>query len=164
MLVVRRIRVGEGQLFRQVRLASLREAPYAFASSYEAALQRSAGSWNEQADGTAQGSDRATFIAFADDSPIGLAALYRQSAGADTGELLQVWVAPEYRHTGTARCLMDAVFQWAEVNGFRHVLAKITQGNARALAFYRRYGFDFASAASTQNEEDCILVKEVQTQ
>jgi len=75
MRAIRRIQIGEADLFKQMRLASLRDAPYAFSSTYESALRRSAESWREQADNTAQGSDRATFIAFSDDAPIGIAAL-----------------------------------------------------------------------------------------
>jgi hypothetical protein len=75
MISVRRIQIGEGDLFKRIRLASLRESPSAFASTYESALNRSSESWSEQADSTAQGSDRSTFIAFSGDSPIGIAAL-----------------------------------------------------------------------------------------
>jgi len=56
-----------------MRLASLYESAFAFASTYEAALRRSPESWSEQAGSTAQGSDQSTFIAFSDDSPIGIA-------------------------------------------------------------------------------------------
>ena len=64
MIEIRRIRLGEGDLFKQMRLTSLRESPHAFSSTYESALNRTAESWSEQADSTAQGSDRSTFIAF----------------------------------------------------------------------------------------------------
>ena len=76
MITVRRIRIGEGGLFRQMRLTALRESPSAFGSTFESALRRSPESWSEQADSTAQGSDRSTFIAFSGDLPIGIAALY----------------------------------------------------------------------------------------
>jgi GNAT superfamily N-acetyltransferase len=142
-----------------MRLASLREAPDAFTSTYESALRRSPQSWSEQADSTAQGTARATFVAFSDDSPIGIAALYRDPGATDAGELLQVWVAPEYRGKGVAFGLMDAVFQWAGENSFRTVTATITKGNTRALKFYRKYGFDLAGDASPDSPDDLVLVK-----
>ena len=64
MITTRRIRPGEVQLFKSLRLRALQDAPYAFSSTYEAALQRTDQSWQEQAERTAQGMDRATFIAF----------------------------------------------------------------------------------------------------
>jgi len=141
MLTVRRIRTGEGHLFRRMRLASLRESPSAFGATYESAQLRTLESWAEQADRTAQGTDRSTFIAFSGESPIGIAALYRMGEGTDVGELLQVWVSPEYRGQGVTTDLMDAVFRWAKENGFRTVVAGVARGNARALRFYQKYGF-----------------------
>jgi len=139
-----------------MRLTALRESPFAFASTYEAALRRSPESWRDQADSTAQGSDRSTFIAFSDDSPIGIAALYRTEEENDVGELLQMWVSPEYRGKGIARDLIDAVFQWASANGFRTVAATIAKGNVRALRFYQKYGFKPASEASLDGADDLV--------
>jgi len=143
-----------------MRLTALCESPFAFASTYEAALRRSPESWSEQADSTAHGSDRSTFIAFSDDSPIGTAALYRIGEGNDVGELLQVWVSPEYRGKRVARALMNAVFQWASANGYRAVVATIAKGNTRALRFYQKYGFRPEGEASLDGPDDPgVLVK-----
>jgi RimJ/RimL family protein N-acetyltransferase len=145
-----------------MRLTSLRESPFAFTSTYESALNRSDESWVEQADSTAQGSDRATFIAFSGDSPVGIAALYRVKEKMDAGEVLQVWVAPEYRSKGVAVDIMDAVFQWARENGFRKIICTITKGNTRALRFYRKCGFTLAEEAWLDGPDDPILMKEIE--
>lgn len=113
MITIRRLQVGEAELFKQVRLMALQEAPYAFPATYAAALQRSGESWREQADRSAAGPDRATFIAFSNDLPIGMATLYRDESKVDVGELLQVWVSPEHRGTTVTRDLMDIIFKWA---------------------------------------------------
>jgi RimJ/RimL family protein N-acetyltransferase len=161
MAAVRRLRIGEAQLFREMRLRSLREAPYAFTSTYESAQLRTSESWAEQADSTVQGSDRSTFIAFSGESPIGIAALYRTGEGSDVGALLQVWVAPEHRGQGAAVELMDAVFDWAAENGFRTVLARVAETNARALRFYQKYGFELTGRASLSNSVKAfVLTKE----
>ena len=163
MISVRRIQIGEGELFKQMRLTSLRESPSAFGSTYESALNRSSESWNEQADNSAGGSDRATFFAFSNDSPIGIAALYRDKERIDTGEVLQVWVSPEHRGKGVAVYMMDAVFRWARENGFRRVLATITQGNARALRFYQKCGFRLARETLLDGPEN-LLIKEIEVE
>jgi len=161
MISVRRIQIDEGELFKRMRLTALRESPFAFASTYKAALRRSPESWSEQANSTAQGSDRCTFIAFSDDSPIGIAALYRTEEN-DVGELLQVWVSPEHRGKGVARDLMDAVFQWASANGFRTAVATIGKGNMRARRFYQQYGFKPESEASLDGADNpSVLVKAI---
>ena len=164
MTAIRRIQIGEADLFKRMRLASLRDAPYAFSSTYEAALRRSAESWREQADSTAQGADRATFIVFSDDAPIGIAALYRLPGQTDVGEVIQVWVAPEYRGKRVAWDLMDAVFEWAGDNSIRTITATITKGNTRALRFYRKYGFALADETSLDGSDGAVLVREVESE
>jgi GNAT superfamily N-acetyltransferase len=142
MITIRRIRRGEADLYKGVRLASLKDSPFAFTTTYASAAARSPESWREQADGTAEGPDRCTFFVFSDETPVGIAAMYRNAESKDEGEVLQVWVAPGFRGTGVARDLLDAIFRWCEENGVRRVLAGITQGNERALRFYRKCGFE----------------------
>jgi ribosomal protein S18 acetylase RimI-like enzyme len=150
--------MGEANLFKQMRLTALQDSPHAFPATYEAAVQRSDDSWREQAERTARGTDRATFIAFSDDLPVGMAALYRREDQVDSGELLQVWVSPACRGTSLAADLMDVIFQWAGENGFRSIIAGVTKGNARAVRFYTRYGFSLMEETAT----GVYLVKEVQ--
>lgn len=157
MISVRRIRMGEGELFKQVRLAALKEAPYAFSSTYEGALKRSPESWQEQADHSAQGGERATFLAFSYDKPVGVAALYQRESEPCIGELLQVWVAPEYRASAAAP-LMNVVFEWAEENGYRSIIAAAKRDNQRAIAFYLRCGFKQVEA-DPQSPEEIMLEK-----
>lgn len=157
MVTIRRLQAGEEDLFKGLRLTALQDAPYAFPSTYDAAIQRSAESWREQAERTAQGNDRATFLAFSEDMPIGMAALYRQEDKPNVGELLQVWVSAKYRGTRVAWDLMDAVFKWAGENNFRKVIAGVTKGNARALKFYVKYGFSIMEESS----KGIYLVKEI---
>ena len=161
MIAIRRIQIDESDLFRQMRLASMRDAPYAFSSSYESALLRNSESWRDQANSTAQGVDRATYFAFFDNIPIGITALYRIEGKTDVGEVIQVWVAPEYRGKGVAKELMDAIFEWANKNNFRIIKATIIGGNTRALKFYRKYGFVIEDKAKLNNSDDVVLVREV---
>lgn len=136
---------------------ALKDAPDAFSSTYASAVERSAESWQEQADGTAIGTERVTFMAFYDEAPVGMAALYRLEDGVETGQLLQVWVTPKYRGTRVIWNLMDTIFQWAAENDFHEVIAEVTKANTRALRFYAKYGFSVMKESS----EGVYLVKEV---
>jgi len=161
MTVIRRIRIGEADLFKRMRLASLMDAPYAFSSTCDEALRRSDESWREQAERTAQGPDRATFIAFSDDAPIGIAALYRLPGQNVEGELIQMWVAPEHRGKRVAWDLLDVVFEWASENSFHSVLARVTKENVRALKFYRKYGFDLETEMLLDDFDGVAMVRAV---
>jgi hypothetical protein len=50
MITIRRIRPGEGRLFREMRLKSLEESPSAFSTTFQYAVERTLESWREQAD------------------------------------------------------------------------------------------------------------------
>lgn len=157
---IRRLNIGEGDLYRRVRLESLEESPDAFASTYEAALDRSEESWSSQADASASGTDRATFIVLSD-RPVGLAAIYRMDDPPEEGELLQVWVAPGCRGGTVAGDLVDALFHWASGHGFEAIRAEVTSTNERALRFYEKYGFLPRGAGNTTVDPNRILIKNV---
>ncbi len=137
---IRRLAVGEAELYRSVRLEALRESPEAFSSSYEAALGRSMESWANQADEAADGGDRAIFIV-EDGGPVGLAALYRDTEISSHGELIQMWIAPSHRRSGVGEALLGHLFDWAARHSYAAVKAEVTDGNQRALRFYLRCGF-----------------------
>lgn len=154
---IRRLKTGESALYRQLRLASLRDSPEAFATTLESALARDEASWRKQADEAATGPDRAIFVML-DDGPAGLAALYRDPEKPATGELVQVWVAPAMRGGGAAFALIDAILAWAAAQGFATIRAEVTRDNLRALKFYRRQGFtDQPSLTANKGEDAWIL-------
>lgn len=141
MITIRRLQPGEAGLYRELRLQALRESPEAFGTSLADALARDDQSWIDQAYASASGPDRATFVALLDGRPVGLAALYRNAAEPGTGELIQMWVAPEWRGGALAGELLGAIFRWAGENDFLRVKAEVMAGNARALGCYRKFGF-----------------------
>lgn len=157
---IRRLNPGEADLYRSIRLESLKESPEAFASTYESALERSEDSWQQQADASATGNDRATFIVLAD-VPVGVAALYRNPEKFEEGEMIQVWVSPEYRGGDVAGGLMDALLQWAADNRFHTILAEVTPHNSRALRFYEKKGF---VRINREGEPNSLLARRVEFQ
>ncbi|MDB4537988.1 GNAT family N-acetyltransferase [Akkermansiaceae bacterium] len=159
--MIRRIKIGEVELYRRVRLASLRDSPEAFCSSYEEALSRSEGSWSEQVESSASGSDRAIFVAM-EDEPVGLAALYRDEKDSEVGELIQVWIAPEKRGGPVAAELLNEIFKWAAANKFFRVNAEVLAGNSRALRFYKKCGFVQSSNEGTLSNSGILLMREVE--
>ena len=160
MKIIRRLRLGEGRLYRSVRLESLRDSPEAFGSKYEDALARSEESWDFQADSTASGSDRATFI-FIDEQPCGLGAVYRDESEAGVGELIQMWVSAKYRGSSTAEDLLNEIFKWAASNGFSRIKAEVKSDNIRAIRFYERFGFLPSEDASSHSDVSVMFTKSV---
>ena len=161
MCIIRRLKMGEAQLFKDVRLEALRESPNAFSSRLADAMSRSDESWCEQADASAMGCNRATFIML-DDQPVGLAALYRCEDASDEGELIQMWIAPEKRGGSAATKLIDEIFRWAVANGFSRVRAEVLNTNSRALRFYEKIGFTKSKNQSNHSASSVVLTKVVE--
>lgn len=158
--VIRRLNPGEAHLYRGVRLRSLKESPEAFASTYESALERSDESWAQQADASATGSDRATFLVMTDE-PVGVAALYRNPEKSGEGEMIQVWVSPDHRGGTVAGDLLSALFSWAASNDFQTIMAEVTPNNSRALRFYEKHGFVRIHPTATVTGENPLLMRKV---
>ncbi len=136
----RRAAAGDVELFRTIRLRALRESPQAFGTTYEDAVKRDDSSWREQLLSTVEGSLRNTQFAFAGNDCIGLAALYREQ-GAESGDLLMMWVAPEFRGSPAASLLVNRLLEWATASGLSTITLGVTGTNARAIGFYRKLGF-----------------------
>ena len=161
MRITRRLNPREGHLYRTVRLEALHESPEAFSSRYEDAVARSDQSWADQADSSATGSNRATFVTL-EDQPVGLVALYRDEINTDIGELIQMWVAPEARGGSVAADLLHEVFRWATSNGFSVVKAEVMKSNARAIRFYEKFGFTESDDKSFESASSLLLTKKVE--
>lgn len=159
MSITRRLNPGEGHLYRALRLEALHESPEAFSSRFEDAVARSDQSWADQADSSATGSNRATFVTL-EDQPVGLATLYRDELDTDVGELIQMWVAPEVRGGSVAVDLLVEVFRWANSNRFALVKAEVMKSNARALRFYEKFGFSLS--ADNHTASSLLLTKPVE--
>lgn len=159
MITIRRIQKGESSIYKKIRLASLKEAPYAFASTYESAAKRTEESWAKQSDSTAESSSNAIFLAFENENPIGIAAIYENEEKNKEAEIFQVWVAPDHRGTDLAKNMIDKVFDWAGRNRYENVLAVVEKNNDRASKFYLNYGFKITS----ETEFETKMKKEIRT-
>lgn len=132
----------EGSRLRAIRLSSLREAPDAFASTFEETSARPPQSWRQQLQ------DLATFVAVADGTDVGIVrgAPYDGEPGAAI--LLSMWVAPEARGQGVGDALIDVVVDWARDEGYLRLLLEVADDNAHAISLYARKGFEPTGMAS----------------
>ena len=138
---VRRIRSGEGERLRTIRLLALRDAPRAFASTFEVESKRPAIAWEDRARGRASGNISATFVAETGDDWVGLVGAVRDPEEPRVVELVSMWVAPAARRSGVGARLVEEVLLWAGVADAERVELWVTRGNDPAIALYRRAGF-----------------------
>lgn len=144
-LRVRRIRAGEAEALRAVRLRALADTPLAFGSTHAREAAYPPERWEEWARESAAGPRRAWFLAVAEDAaagpPVGLAFAVIDADDPERAHLFSMWVAPEARGTGAAGALVDAVVAWIAARGARTLHTAVTIGNESAARFYARAGF-----------------------
>lgn len=118
--------------FREVRLASLADAPEAFGSRHADWVDATEERWRA----------RLTDVPFTVVARVG-----GHSVGVVSGvpsdehvELISMWVSPDHRGTGLAGRLIESVVEWAASLGLGTELM-VRDGNARAIGAYGCAGF-----------------------
>jgi GNAT superfamily N-acetyltransferase len=133
-VAIRRLGPEDWKRFRDVRLAALKEAPYAFGSTFEREANLTEKHWRGAV------VQRTRFVAEIDGEVAG-------TVGAGPGEfrgsaaLTALWVDPRYRDRGVGSALVEAVVEWAADQGFSQVLLWVTEVNRNAERLYVRHGF-----------------------
>ncbi|MFJ8012484.1 GNAT family N-acetyltransferase [Streptomyces sp. NPDC096339] len=156
--VIRAVRGDEWEKVKELRLVALRDpaAAVAFLETEENALSQEDAFWQQRAAGAAEGRGARQFIAEAGDGRwVGSATVLIEAQGAtdyfgevveqQQGHVVGVFVRPEQRGSGLVERLFDAALEWAwslEEPVTERVRLFVHEDNARAEAFYRRYGFE----------------------
>jgi GNAT superfamily N-acetyltransferase len=149
---VRRLEPADWVLLRDTRLAALSDSPAAFTSTHATESANPVERWKAWTQRTAW------FVAISDELGIGLAAgtrgrLAPEESGPHVRQLISMWVAPQFRGSGAAEALVEAVRGWAESDGGRVLALGVMEGNGRARRFYERVGFK-ATGRTIPSESD----------
>ena len=128
------VRVGpdEWETFRDVRLASLADAPGAFGASYADWVDAPEQRWRSRLTDVPF-----TIVALTDGRGVGVVS---GAQADDHVELISMWVAPEHRGTGLAERLIDQVAGGPSSNGHDTFLM-VRDDNERAVRAYEKAGF-----------------------
>ncbi len=132
---VRALGGDDWQVYRDVRLAALREAPDAFAATLdqEAALEEDY--WRMRMARSAR------LLAATEEHPTAGIVSVGDSDDPEVADLFGMWVVPVLRGAGVAWQLTRAATDHARVDGRRALQAWVPVDNGRAVAFFSSYGF-----------------------
>ena len=117
-----------------MRLAALKEAPYAFGSTYEREADAPEPRWRQAL------RDRTRFVA----EVAGTVAGTVSGGDADSSRasaMTAMWVDPRFRRRGVGDLLVKTVLAWASSEGFAEMLLWVADGNLNAERLYERNGF-----------------------
>jgi ribosomal protein S18 acetylase RimI-like enzyme len=164
-LTVRRIAADQGETYRELRTASLREAPYAFGETLEEALSADAATFDATAARYAASAVSTSFILYTEGHPAGLVCAYFEETPERHAFVCELWVAPAVRHLRGGELLVNSASEWLAENGAHEVYAWVADANRNAMRFYERLGFgpagEQAPTARTPGEWQTLLVRRV---
>ena len=132
---IRLLDEDEWQLYREVRLAALTDAPEAFVARVEDEESCGEEFWQERM------SRAHRFVAERDGRPVGLVGLGLHDGNPETGEVFGLWTAPTVRGQRVARGLVSSAAQKATEDGCRLLYFWAGSDNASAVGFASSFGF-----------------------
>ena len=165
-LTVRRIAADQGAVFRELRTASLREAPYAFGETLEDALSVDAATFDVTAADHAVSNGATSFILSTEGHPAGLIEAHFEDSAAPRAFVGELWVAPAVRHLRGGELLVNTASEWLAGAGAEEIYAWVADANRNAMRFYERLGFgptgEHARMARSPEQSESLLVRHVQ--
>ncbi|MFE6858014.1 GNAT family N-acetyltransferase [Nocardia sp. NPDC057668] len=146
MIEVRALQSDDWQLWRQLRLAALTDAPWAFGSTLA--------EWSNAGDTEARWRSRFDNVPYnavisLDGTPAGMVGAYASDTEPGTVELISMWVAPFARGKGVSDAAIRAVLDWAYP---RPVILSVKADNKAAIRLYERNGFTDAGPSPDDDE------------
>lgn len=138
---LRRIRKHEAARVRELRLRALRDAPGAFATSFERAQERPLQHWEDFAVKSEMAETQVTLVVVDDARWLAMTSCFLDKQEPHTAWLVQMWVEPESRGRGLGRRLVEAAADWARARGVTRLKTSVSEGNASAEALYEAVGF-----------------------
>lgn len=134
-VTVRPLGADEWDLWCQLRIAALTDAPDAFTARLSEWSSIGLPRWRERFE------TRTAYNLVAEraNQPIGLVSGLIVSA--DECQLRSLWVNPIARGSGAAGLLVESIVEWARQQGAIALSLRVIADNTRAIDFYRRHGF-----------------------
>jgi len=164
-LKVRRLTADQGSLLRELRIAGLREAPYAFGATLQDALSQDAAAFDRLALHLAGADDDACFVLYTEGQPAGLVDAYFDDHPQRRAFIRALWVAPAVRHLRGGELLVATASQWLIERGAAQIYAWVADMNTNAMGFYERLGFissgDRQPLQSDTQQWETLLTKRV---
>jgi GNAT superfamily N-acetyltransferase len=128
-----RLTGDDWQTLRDVRLAALADAPYAYGSTLAVEQGFDESTWRDRID------TALWVLAVHDAENAGLVGMYLAEPG--TSMLIAMWVNPVHRGRGVGDALVTEILRWAAEKSWSQVVLQVADGNDAARKLFLRHGF-----------------------
>lgn len=147
------------ELYKSVRLKSLRESPDSFGSIYDQEAVLSDAEWKSRLDLKFREIDALPLIAEIEGQPVGIAWGFIHKPNLQVAHIYQMWVSPESRGKGIAKSLLVKIIVWALCRGCSLMALGVTTSNEAAVNLYRTFGFVAAGQLEKLRADSPLLVQ-----
>ena len=139
---IRAVEAKDLDIFKEIRLESLREHPEVFAAVYEDEKSDPDEKWLERI-ANSDGRSNITFLAFVDHQPAGMTGIFRgfSKKNKHSGTIWGVYLRPRFRRQGLATALLQACEDWAKEKEMSVLKLNVLTTNSAAVGCYARFGF-----------------------
>jgi ribosomal protein S18 acetylase RimI-like enzyme len=137
-ITVRPTTEEDWEILKEIRLASLFDAPTAFGLTQATAAAYTESQWRDRAAGR---SPAEYLLVFVNGEAVGMIGGF--VSPALEFNLIAMWVKPAYRGMACAASLVDSIKTRALAQGHQRVVLCVSPDNERAVGFYRKQGFSF---------------------
>lgn len=159
MLTVRRLEKTDVDLeiFKTLRLEALKTHPEAYASGYDDWVTLDQSGWYARMD------DVFIQVAFNDENPVGMMAVYftPRARVAHRGTMVMVYLKKAARGSGAAKAMLDACIEDAREAGLTQLELSVSAENERAHAFYLKEGFAEIGRVPNGYNHDNVLTDDI---
>lgn len=129
----RRLTSEDWQTLRDVRLAALADAPYAYGSTLAVEQEFGEPEWRRRL-------DTALWVtAVRNAGNAGLIGVYVPAESAPM--LIAMWVDPTHRGHGVGDALITEMFRWVKEKRWSQLVLRVADGNHAARGLFLRHGF-----------------------
>lgn len=138
---IKELKVSDWESYKQVRLASLKDSPDSFGSTYEREKAFSEADWKARLRPQPGVNISFPVVAESHGDIVGLASGVIWEEDPAVAHVYQMWVLPEARGKGIATALLNTITAWAELRGCELMKLVVTTTNEAAVNLYRSFGF-----------------------
>jgi GNAT superfamily N-acetyltransferase len=135
-VVVCRLGPDDWRTWRDVRLAALADAPYAFGSTLAREQSFDKATWRSRL----APDNGMSAVALAAGKPVGAIATYTPPL-AEAPMLVAAWVQAGARGRGVGDALVAEVLTWAREHDYQRIELRVADGNTPARTLFLRHGF-----------------------
>jgi RimJ/RimL family protein N-acetyltransferase len=130
---------SDWEIWRDLRLDALADAPYAFGETLARAQSKTDEDWRSWWTGDEGTGPR--YIGLLDGTPAGMCGICFPEDLDRAPLIISMWTSRSARGRGVARAMLDACVEYCEAAGYPKLLLGVVDDNLPARRLYERYGF-----------------------